>query len=71
MSVSADKRERGREVGRPVPLNKALYARVLRMYPGPSTAYRSGHIVQTYKRLGGEETSKNRHPQVVLREVDL
>jgi len=23
------------------------------MYPGPSTAYRSGHIVQTYKRLGG------------------
>jgi len=36
-----------------VPLNKKLYARVLAMYPGPSTAYRSGHIVQTYKRLGG------------------
>ncbi len=41
-----------------VPLNKELYARVLRMYPGPSTAYRSGHIVQTYKRLGGKYSSK-------------
>ena len=67
MSVSADKRERGREVGRPVPLNKALYARVLRMYPGPSTAYRSGHIVQTL----GKESSTQGYPQVVLREVDL
>jgi hypothetical protein len=38
---------------RPVPIDKELYARVLRMYPGPSTAYRSGHIVQTYKKLGG------------------
>ena len=43
---------------RPVPLNKALYARVLHMYPGPSTAYRSGHIVQTYKRLGGRYSGK-------------
>jgi hypothetical protein len=45
---------------RPVPLNKQLYARVLRMYPGPSTAYRSGHIVQTYKRLGGRYAGASR-----------
>ena len=42
------------------PLNKELYARVLKMYPGPSTAYRSGHIVQTYKRLGGRYTGASK-----------
>jgi hypothetical protein len=41
-----------------VPLDKKLYARVLKMYPGKSTAYRSGHIVRTYKSLGGRYSGK-------------
>ncbi len=40
------------------PLDKELYARVLKMYPGKSTAYRSGHIVRTYKALGGRYAGK-------------
>jgi hypothetical protein len=40
------------------PLDKKLYQRVLAMYPGPSSAYRSGHIVRTYKRLGGRYGGK-------------
>ena len=41
-----------------VPLDKELYSSVLKMYPGKSTAYRSGHIVQTYKALGGRYSGK-------------
>ena len=40
------------------PIDKKLYARVVAMFPGKSTAYRSGHLVQKYKSLGGRYRGK-------------
>jgi hypothetical protein len=40
------------------PLNEQLYARVKKMFPGKTSAYRSGLIVKKYKELGGKYSGK-------------